>query len=102
MIATVNKKTSENYLCSFKCGSEYLLNVLDFEGATKKNRPNLEVGSLIYARIVENSGYLRGKLSCINPTSKKEWVTGESLFGELIDGFCIDVPLHFSEHLLSK
>lgn len=47
---------------------------MDFEGATKRNRPNLQVGQIVYARITEVSGYLKGKVSCINPKSKKEWV----------------------------
>ena len=60
------------------------------------------VGSLVYARVIELSGYLRGRLSCVNPKSKKEWTTGESLFGELVGGVCINVPISFTELLLSK
>jgi len=47
---------------------------MDFEGATKKNKPNLQVGQYIFSRITETNHYLKGKLSCINPNSKKEWV----------------------------
>jgi exosome complex component RRP40 len=102
VIVVVSGKTNDNYFCSLGSGTSYVLSALDFEGATKKNRPNLAVGSLVYARVIETSGCLRGRISCINPKSKKEWITGEGLFGELSEGLCVDVPLHFTNHLLSK
>jgi exosome complex component RRP40 len=68
----------DNYFCSIGSGSQFILSSLDFEGATKKNRPNIQVGSLIYARVVEANSLLRGKISCINPKSKKEWVKNQN------------------------
>lgn len=47
---------------------------MDFEGATKKNKPNISNGQWLYSRVTELNHYLKGKLSCINPASKKEWV----------------------------
>lgn len=51
--------------------------------------------------MIEPGGYLRGKLSCVNPKSKKEWVTGEALFGELKEGVVIDVQINFCRSLLA-
>jgi len=39
---------------------------LAFDGATKRNKPNLNPGDLIYARISEYSKFLGAKLSCLN------------------------------------
>jgi exosome complex component RRP40 len=50
---------------------DVILSIYDFEGATKKNRPNLTVGTLIYGKIFEVSKYLRCKLSCISSKNKK-------------------------------
>jgi exosome complex component RRP40 len=74
VIATLQGKSGENYFCDVGDGGTYVLNGMDFEGATKKNRPNLNVGAVLYTRVVSVPGYLRGRISCINPKSKKEWV----------------------------
>ncbi|KAL3771449.1 hypothetical protein ACHAW5_000104 [Stephanodiscus triporus] len=43
-----------------------LLHVLGFEGATKRNRPTLEPGSLVYCRVVRGfgGGRMDGEVSC--------------------------------------
>lgn len=89
------------------------MGLLDFEGASKKNKPNIDIGSYVYCRVLESNKYLRylyykyiilrilkhinlfiffiklrPKLTCINPNSKKEWTSGEAFFGELKDGYC--------------
>lgn len=39
---------------------------LAFDGATKRNRPNLNIGDLIFTRISEYSKFLGAKVSCLN------------------------------------
>lgn len=39
---------------------------LEFDGATKRNKPNLKVGSVVFCRLLEYSKHTGGKLSCIN------------------------------------
>ncbi|KAM3129023.1 Exosome component 3 [Paramecium bursaria] len=99
VIAQITGKNSEFYFCSLGNGQTYNLNQLDFEGATKKNKPNLQIGQYLYSRVVDTHFYLRGKLSCINPKSKKEWTTGESLFRELNGGLVIAVHQGFCDKL---
>ncbi|CAK90577.1 unnamed protein product (macronuclear) [Paramecium tetraurelia] len=70
---------------------------MGFEGATKKNKSNIQVGQLLYARVTELNHYLKGKLSCINPQSKTK-----NLFRELIGGVIVDLPLNFVQSLLSS
>lgn len=72
-------------------------------GATLRDKPNYQEGSLIYCRILENSsssGLARVKLSCISPLCKKAWNTGEAFFGELKGGFVKDFPVNFCRQLL--
>lgn len=69
VVASVAGKTSEYYFCEVGSGASFVLGALDFEGATKKNRPLLAVGDTVYARITETGGFLRGRLSCVNPRS---------------------------------
>lgn len=67
-----------------------------FEGATKRNKPNIAVGALVYARVVVANKHMEPELSCTSPHFKKEWVTGQSLFGELVNGYSFRVSLRLA------
>ena len=64
---------------------------LAFEGATKRNKPHLRRGALVYCRVVEVSGVQDPVLSCIPRDSigRKDWMTGECTFGELKEGLMV-------------
>ena len=42
-----------------------ILGQLEFDNASKKNKPNLLNGAAIYCRVVEINRYLGVKLSCV-------------------------------------
>lgn len=64
---------------------------LDFDGVTKRNKPNLQIGSVVYCRIVEYSKFVGGKASCLN----KGYTTKNSnSMGELKGGSIIWIPVH--------
>lgn len=100
VLCVITNKNFECYTLDCLGPNEAVLNVFDFEGATKKTRPNLEKGALVYARVVEANKYLRTKVSCINPMSKKQLVTGEALFGELKGGVSFQLPLEYCKDLV--
>lgn len=68
---------------------------LAFEGATKKSRPQLNSGSLIYARILSASKHLDPEIVCYNPSTGKS----EGM-GELKGGMVFDVSLGMARRLL--
>ncbi len=43
-----------------------MLGIYEFEGATKKNRPFLNPGNIVYARVIDTNKYLRTQISCIS------------------------------------
>ncbi|CAM6110219.1 unnamed protein product [Calypogeia fissa] len=45
-----------------------LLPRLSFEGATRRNAPNLQVGALVYARVVKSHRDINPELSCMDVT----------------------------------
>lgn len=54
------------------------LAALSFEGATKRNKPNLKVGTLLYAQVISASRHFEVEVSCV------DLATGKSNgFGEL-------------------
>ena len=69
--------------------SAFQISFLSFEGATKRNRPNLGVGDVLYARIVRASRHLEPELSCVDAELKSRGM------GKLEDGFVFKVFFFF-------
>lgn len=71
------------------------LSYMAFPNASKKNRPTLKVGDLVYARVLTAAKELEAEIECMDSSSGQD-----AGFGLLEDGICIDVPLSFCRHLL--
>ena len=65
---------------------EGTLGNLEFDGATKRNRPNLNTGDLVFARVAEYSKFLGVKLSCLNPGYSSKNVLGDLKGGMVVYG----------------
>lgn len=84
------------YHCSVTPYTAYAqLPQLAFEGATKKTRPQLSSGSLIYARISSASKHLDPELECVNPSTGKA-----DGMGELKGGMVFDISLGMARRLM--
>lgn len=84
-----------------------LLSNLSFEGATKRNRPTLATGQLIYARVAEINVSSSDPviLSCTNGPldsgiPRKDWMTNEGCYGPLKGGTCCRVSIGLARELL--
>lgn len=82
-----------------------LLSNLSFEGATKRNKPNLKSGLLIYARVHDVPALTDPILSCqLGPhdggIARKDWMTNEGTYGELKGGTATKIPLGLARELL--
>jgi len=96
IIATVHHSSTDVYHCSITPHTAYaLLPQQAFEGATKKTRPQLNHGNLIYARILHASKYTEPEIVCYNPSTGKS----EGM-GELKGGMVFDVSLGMARRLL--
>mmetsp|Transcript_17309 Transcript_17309/g.24444 ORF Transcript_17309/g.24444 Transcript_17309/m.24444 type:complete len:290 (-) Transcript_17309:124-993(-) len=100
------------------CGPA-LLPTLAFEGATKRNHPNLSTGSLIYCRVTSCDSHFETLLSCLvgnndgghnsnkntggfpdGGASRKDWMTDEGTYGELKGGSVTIVSIGLAKELL--
>ncbi|KIH87426.1 exosome complex component RRP40 [Sporothrix brasiliensis 5110] len=72
-----------------------VLPVLSFAGATRKNRPDLHAGTLVYARVSLAAKHLDTELECVDPTTGKS----EGL-GPLVGGMVFPVSLLMARRLL--
>ncbi|KAI9093119.1 hypothetical protein DFS34DRAFT_273880 [Phlyctochytrium arcticum] len=68
---------------------------LSFEGATKRNRPAIEVGSLVYACVSLANKDMEPELECIDPSTNKA-----AGFGELKKGYVVKISLGMARRLL--
>lgn len=75
--------------------SNALLPVLAFEMATKKTRPQLAAGQLVYARVSLANKHMDAELECVNSATGK----AEGM-GPLTGGMLFTVSLGFARRLL--
>lgn len=74
-----------------------ILSHFAFEGASKKTRPQLKSGDVVYARVTSAQKNMDIELTCINPNTGK----ADGL-GPLTEGMLFDVSLEFANRLLKK
>jgi exosome complex component RRP40 len=80
VVGIIEEKTADYYRVNIFSGSVAILNRLAFEGATKRNKPELKVGDVIYCRVSLAHRDLDTELTCISASSnKKSWSSGESV-----------------------
>ena len=98
IIATVHHSAADYYHCSITPhSSQALLPHLAFEGATKKTRPQLSPGALVYTRVAKADKNTETEILCYNPSTGKS----EGM-GELKGGMLFNISLGMARRLLMK
>ncbi|WFD00891.1 exosome non-catalytic core subunit rrp40 [Malassezia yamatoensis] len=77
VIGQVTNRGVESYTVTLFSAHSASLPVLAFEGATRRNRPNLEVGALVYARVISADTWAEPEISCVDPITGKSEGMGE-------------------------
>ncbi|MCJ1357800.1 MAG: exosome non-catalytic core subunit rrp40 [Icmadophila ericetorum] len=96
VLAIVHHSAVEAFHCALTPYTTFAqLPHLAFEGASKKTRPQLSAGGLVYARVVSASKYTEPELACVNPSTGKN----EGL-GPLTGGMLFDISLGMARRLL--
>src|SRR3990167_6351095 len=86
VIGIIVKKGPESYGVDINCGQPAFLDSVEFNGATKRNKPNLKVGDAIFTKVESVNKFLAPVLTCKSKHCKKDWTSGESTYGQLKDG----------------
>lgn len=73
-----------------------LLPQLAFEGATKRNRPDIKPGDVVYARVTLAQRDMEPQLSCVDAMGRA------SGFGQLKGGVVLQVSTSYARSLLGK
>jgi len=94
VIGIVLDRQMENFVVDIRGPFPALLPQLSFEGATKRNRPNLKTGDIVYARVVEASRDLEPILTCVDALGRAGGL------GHLSEGSLVHVSTAMSRRLL--
>lgn len=96
VIGIIIDRNVENFMVDIGAPFSAMLPQLSFEGATKRNRPNLKPGDVVYARVVTANRDLEPELSCVDATGKAGG------FGQLKDGTVFSCSTSLARTLLSR
>lgn len=104
IIAVVKNTLSESYLMDINGTSYGVLPTVAFDGATKRSRPNLVQGSVVFCRVFSADRDLDPELTCkaSENMSRKDWSSGEAVYGELKGGLTFKVSCETARVLLGN
>jgi exosome complex component RRP40 len=83
VIGVIRKRYTDTYLVDINTPKLACLSVLDFDGATKRNRPELEIGDAVYGKITSCSNDTEPIITCLN--QKTEQNAQDTQFGPLVN-----------------
>ncbi|EIW81019.1 exosome complex exonuclease RRP40 [Coniophora puteana RWD-64-598 SS2] len=95
VIGVVTARGGEAFRVDIGSAHHANLDGLAFEGATKRNRPNLKVGTLVYARVSLAHKDMEPELECFDAQTHKS-----DGFGELKGGLAVTCSLKMCRMLL--
>jgi exosome complex component RRP40 len=96
VIATIHHSSGDIYYASITDHTAHaILPILSFEGATKKTRPQLSQGALVYARVTLANKHMDPELECVSSSTGKS----EGL-GPLVGGMVFGVSLGMARRLM--
>ncbi len=95
VIGVVVSVHSEQYKVDIGYHVYALLDVLAFEGASKRNRPQLAVGSVVYAKVLTANRDIEPEITCCSPDTGK----ADGL-GELVDGYHLQIRSFLMKNIL--
>ncbi|MCJ1381462.1 exosome non-catalytic core subunit rrp40 [Xylographa soralifera] len=96
VVATVHHSSTDVFHCAITPQTTFAqLPHLAFEGVSKKTRPQLSSGSLVYAKVTSASKHMDPEITCCNPSTGKS-----DGMGELKEGMVFEVSLGIARRLL--
>lgn len=96
VVGVVQSKTLDFFWVDINSSEPAALSYMAFEGATKKNRPEINVGDLVYCKVVLANPDLEPELVCVDSTGKK------GKLGQLEDGFMFPCSINLVRKLLNE
>jgi len=96
VIGVVVNKLGDYFKVQIGSSEEASLSSIAFQGATKKNKPNVQIGDLVFAKLLIASIDMEPELVCVNSFGES---SGLGLLSS--NGFMFTVPLHHIRKILN-
>lgn len=96
VIGIVVQKAGDIYRVEIGASETACLSYLAFEGATKKSRPDVNVGDLVFAKLLTANKDFESELVCVNSLGKKEKL------GVLNGGFVFNCSINLVRKVLNE
>lgn len=96
VIGLVVQKAGDIFRVDIGASEPACLSYLAFEGATKKNRPDVNVGDLVFAKMLIANKDFESELICVNSLGKKDKL------GVLAGGFVFNCSINLVRRLLNE
>ena len=101
VLGVIEERGGDVYKVNIFSGSAAVLPRLAFQGATKRNRPELKRGDIVYCRLSGTDPDADVELTCISATGvKKDWQSGEAVCGALAGGILLRLSVAYASSLL--
>lgn len=71
VVGIVTQKSGDIYKVDIGASEQATLSYLAFEGATKKNRPDVQIGDVVYAKLLVASKDMEPELVCVDSHGKE-------------------------------
>ncbi|KAG9051684.1 exosome non-catalytic core subunit rrp40 [Tulasnella sp. UAMH 9824] len=97
VVGIITNRSGEGYRVDIAGAHTAYLDSLSFEGASKRNKPNLKVGSIVYARVSLAHKDMEPELECFDANTRKA-----DGFGELKEGFMVQCSLRLCRRLFDQ
>lgn len=97
ILGVIVGRHAEGYRVDIGSAHDALLPLLAFEGATKRNKPNLAIGALVYGRVVVANSYMDPEIECVNSKTGKS-----DGYGEIEGGFMFRCSLGLCRRLIGE
>ncbi|CAG0920423.1 unnamed protein product [Notodromas monacha] len=94
VLGVIRGKAGDDYSVDIGGSFKANLSYLAFESATKKNRPNVEIGDVVFGRLISASSDSEPEMACIDAGGKK------NCMGVLQGGHMFATAVHTSRRLL--
>ncbi|VDO77537.1 unnamed protein product, partial [Haemonchus placei] len=95
VIGIVTGSAGDYYKLEIGTPENAVISFLAFEGATKRNRPDLKIGDVIYAQVMDEFAHADIELTCVDAVSRSRGM------GLLSGGFLFKVSCNLARRLLS-
>ena len=71
VVGVVTQKQGDNYRVEIGTSDHAVISYLSFDGSSKRNRPNINVGDTLFAEVIVANKHMEPEITCVDTASGK-------------------------------